>query len=182
MTLAAVRVAVGGDEHLRLDLAEPIEHALHAEVRRAGRPDRADRRSAQAPRQSLPAGSADSRRRDRRAGRLPAAAPSAKTATAVVQLGAGQRRIGRSSPLKIRAGAAPRSASRFSAKFSVASGKNAAPGIRSRSLDDALAHRSAHAAELPHQPPEVLRARDGELVEGGVVTDVEAEAGADQPA
>jgi len=31
--LAAIPVAVGGDEHTRLDLTEPIEHALHAEIR-----------------------------------------------------------------------------------------------------------------------------------------------------
>ncbi len=45
--LAVVPVAVDGDEHARLDLAEAIEHALHAEVRRAGRPDRAKARRAQ---------------------------------------------------------------------------------------------------------------------------------------
>ena len=45
--LAGVVVAVGGDEHRRLDLAEAIEHALDAEVRRARRPHRADRRGAE---------------------------------------------------------------------------------------------------------------------------------------
>ena len=37
--LAVVPVAVDGEEHARLDLAEAVEHALHAEVRRARRPD-----------------------------------------------------------------------------------------------------------------------------------------------
>ncbi len=41
--LAVVPVAVRRDEDDRLDLAEAVEHALFAEVRRAGRPDGADR-------------------------------------------------------------------------------------------------------------------------------------------
>ena len=40
--LAAVEVAVGAEQHLRPDLPEPVHHPLHAEVRRGGRPDRAD--------------------------------------------------------------------------------------------------------------------------------------------
>ena len=43
VTFAAVEIAVGGNQDAWLDLTEPIEHALHAEVRRARRPDRADR-------------------------------------------------------------------------------------------------------------------------------------------
>ena len=42
--LAAVPVAVDRQQHRRLDLAEAVEHALHAEVRRARRPDGTDRR------------------------------------------------------------------------------------------------------------------------------------------
>ena len=42
--LAVVAVAVDRDEHLRLDLAEPVDHARRAEVRRAGGPDRAEAR------------------------------------------------------------------------------------------------------------------------------------------
>ena len=42
--LARVEIAVGGEEHARCDLPEAVEHAAHAEVRRAGRPDGADRR------------------------------------------------------------------------------------------------------------------------------------------
>ena len=42
--LAAVPVAVAGDEHLRLDLGEPVDHAARAEIRRARRPDRAQAR------------------------------------------------------------------------------------------------------------------------------------------
>src|SRR4051812_5526350 len=33
--LPRISIPVGAEEHLRLDLAEPIQHALHAEVRRA---------------------------------------------------------------------------------------------------------------------------------------------------
>ena len=42
--LPAVVVAVDGDQHHRRDLAEPIENALDAEVRRARRPHRAQAR------------------------------------------------------------------------------------------------------------------------------------------
>jgi tryptophanyl-tRNA synthetase len=34
--LAVVPVAIDADQHLRLDLAEAVEHALHAEIRRGG--------------------------------------------------------------------------------------------------------------------------------------------------
>ena len=42
--LAAVRVAVDGEEDLGLDLGEAVDDRAGAEVGRAGRPDRADRR------------------------------------------------------------------------------------------------------------------------------------------
>ena len=42
--LAAVPVTVAGDEHLRLDLGEPVDHAARAEIRRARGPDRAQAR------------------------------------------------------------------------------------------------------------------------------------------
>ncbi len=45
--LSVIPVAVAGEEKLRLDLAETIEHTLHAEIWRTGRPDRADGRSGQ---------------------------------------------------------------------------------------------------------------------------------------
>ena len=41
--LAVVAVAVDRDQHLGLDLAEAVEHALDAEIGRAGGPDRAER-------------------------------------------------------------------------------------------------------------------------------------------
>ena len=41
--LAVVAVAVDGQEHLRLDLREAVDHAARAEVGRAARPDGADR-------------------------------------------------------------------------------------------------------------------------------------------
>ena len=39
LRLAVVPVAIDGKEHLGLDLPEAVEHALHAEIRRRGRPD-----------------------------------------------------------------------------------------------------------------------------------------------
>ncbi len=53
VALAVVVVAVDGDEHLGLDLLEPVDDARHAEVRRAGRPDRAERGRGQAGDQGL---------------------------------------------------------------------------------------------------------------------------------
>ena len=44
----AVAVAVGDEQDLRLDLAEAVEHAAGAEIRRAGRPDDALRRARRA--------------------------------------------------------------------------------------------------------------------------------------
>ncbi len=40
--LATVAVAVHGQQHLRFDLREPVDDAAHAEVGRAGGPDRAE--------------------------------------------------------------------------------------------------------------------------------------------
>ena len=40
--LAVPGVAIGGDQYLGLDLAEAVEYAVEAEIRRAGRPHRAD--------------------------------------------------------------------------------------------------------------------------------------------
>ena len=45
--LAVVAVAVHGQQHLGLDLGEAVDHRLGAEVRRAGRPHRPDRRAGQ---------------------------------------------------------------------------------------------------------------------------------------
>ena len=42
---APVAVAVDREQHARLDLREPVDHAAHAEVRRAARPDGADGRA-----------------------------------------------------------------------------------------------------------------------------------------
>src|SRR5438874_646789 len=46
-TLAAILVAIDGEQHGWLDLAESIHDAVDAEIRRTGRPDRADRRRAE---------------------------------------------------------------------------------------------------------------------------------------
>ena len=45
--LAAVTVRIGGEQHFRRDLAEAVDHALRAEIRRARRPHRAERRRRQ---------------------------------------------------------------------------------------------------------------------------------------
>ena len=53
VALAAVGVAVGGHQHGRGDLAEPVEHAVGPEVRRGRREHCADRRGAQHDEQRL---------------------------------------------------------------------------------------------------------------------------------
>ena len=91
MRLAAVAVAVDGEQHLRLDLAEAVEHALHAEIGRAGRPDRAEAGGRE---------HRDDRLRhvrheagDAVAGRRPArAAPARARDTSVVELGVAEPR------------------------------------------------------------------------------------------
>ena len=124
--LAVVVVAVAGDQHLRLDLAEAVEHALHAEVGRAGRPHRADRRRRQHADDALghvgqdggdPVAGADARLAQRRSLR-------ATSALSSFQL---MRRLTLSSPQNTSAVPAPSLRSRFSAKLSRASGKKRAP-------------------------------------------------------
>ena len=149
MPLAAVGVAVGGDEYLRLDLSESVDDALHAKVRRARRPDRADRRRAE--------------RGDDRFGQIRKIAGDAIAGPTPSRRSAGRKRTNRAMELAARhrtsgpifaledraPASSPRRAAGSSAKLSVASGKNVAPGIRSRSLDDALAHRAAHVRRTP---------------------------------
>ena len=74
--LAVVEVAVGGEQHLGLDLAEAVEHALHAEIGRARRPDRAEARRRQHRDRPPRACWAGSRRRGRPARRPRRAAPA----------------------------------------------------------------------------------------------------------
>lgn len=45
--LSAIPVMIDRNKHCRLDLAEAVEHALHAEIGRAGGPDRAEARRRQ---------------------------------------------------------------------------------------------------------------------------------------
>ena len=147
--LAAVEVAVGGDQHARLDLAEAIEHALHAEVRRARRPDRADRRRAE--------------RRDDRLGHvrqvpgdaiagLDARAPQRRreprrprrTAPRSVSV---RRRP--PSPLKMIAGAVVAPAQQVLGEVQRGVGKEARAGHAVEVVDDARARVAADAAEVP---------------------------------
>src|SRR5579884_80144 len=51
--LAAVAIAVDGEEHLRLDLGEPVDDAAHSELGGAARPRRADARTAEEGRNRL---------------------------------------------------------------------------------------------------------------------------------
>ena len=53
MRLAAVRVAVDRDQHLRLDLGEAVDHAARPELGRHAGPDRAEARGGQKPDERL---------------------------------------------------------------------------------------------------------------------------------
>ena len=131
--LAVVVIALDREQHLRLDLAEAVEHALCAEVGRAGRPDRAEAGSRQHENDGL--GHVRHERRDAvaflHASRRHAPAPC----------GTRRRTPPRSScagapcprPRTPSQSASSRRRSRFSAKFSFASGNHCAPGILSPS-------------------------------------------------
>ena len=120
---------------------------LHAEIRRARRPDRADRRGAE---------HGDDRLRhvrhvagDAIAGRMPGAReapPQTVRPRRTARVTSSSRR--RPSPLKTIAGASSRRRSRFSAKFRRASGKKRAPGILSRSSTTRSPIVAADAAEI----------------------------------
>ena len=51
--LGAIIIAVAGDQDLGLDLPEPVENALHAEIGRSARPDRPERRGREQPNDRL---------------------------------------------------------------------------------------------------------------------------------
>ena len=65
----AVAVAVDGEQHRRLDLAEPVDHAARPELRRAARPDGAEGRGGEERRWRPRARSAGTRPPGRRARR-----------------------------------------------------------------------------------------------------------------
>ena len=127
--LAVVPVAVAGDEEHRLDLAETVEHALDAEIGRTGRPDRAERGGGEHAGDRL--GHVGQHRGDAVAllRRRARASPAAAARPAPRSSSQDRRRSTLSSPRKTIASAGPDFRSRFSAKFSLASGKNDAPGI-----------------------------------------------------
>ena len=169
VALAAIEIAVSGDQHARLDLAEAIEDALHAEIGRTRRPDRADRRGAERGDDRFRQVRHVRRRRDRRPNARAAAAPPRTVATSRVELRVTSASRRRPSPLKMMAGASSRRRRRFSAKFSRASGKNLAPGIWSRSSTTRVAHVAADAAEHPDLAPEIRRPVDRETIQIVVV-------------
>ena len=169
MRLAGIVVAVGGDE------APSARSGRSGRARRAPRnrastrttPRRSRRRRA-SPR-SPPACWAERRR----PGRLADAGPRKACCSArheLVQFAA--RRAGAptlSSPRKTSASPSSFRRSRFSAKFSVASGKKRAPGILSRVDETRAALVADDAAEVPKQVPERRRVVDRPGVQPVVV-------------
>ena len=131
--LAVVPVAVDGEEHARLDLAEAVEHALHAEIRRARRPDGAEARRAEHRDRSPRACSGTYAAIAVAGARCPAPSARRRSRDVVATSSACEtRRTSLSSPRNTSASpvsSAARRASRFSAKLSRASGNQRAPGI-----------------------------------------------------
>ena len=87
--LAAVAVAVDGEQHLRLDLREAVDDAARAEVGRAARPDGAERGACEERGQRSRGCSACRRRRGRPRRRRGARSPAAMRAVCVAQLAPG---------------------------------------------------------------------------------------------
>ena len=166
--LAGVVVAVAGEQHLRRDLTEAVEHAADAEVGRARRPDRAEAGGCQ--------------HRDHRLGpvrqktddtiALDHASGSETGGTArhaVVQLGVAQR-------LAVAAFVAEHQRSLVVAMpqqvlREVEPGAVEPPGARhARRVGHhpVPAARVLHAAERPDRRPEAFRVLDAPLVERGV--------------
>ena len=142
----------------RPDLAEAIDHALHAEIRGAGRPHGADRGRTER---------GDDRFRhvrDHRGHAIPGRTPSACSAaarhTCACRSSQESDRSRPSSVVARMAGAEPRRRRRFSTKLRWASGKNCAPGIRWTSRT-AVAPRSPRMPKnFPQRRPEGLGRRD----------------------
>ena len=147
------------DEDDRLDLAEAVEHALLAEIGRAGRPDRAERGGGQHGGDGL--GHVRHHRGDAvallDAERREAAAAGARPARAARPTTGGARPCPRPGRRWRRRRRVLRS--RFSAKFSRASGKNCAPGIRSPSTSSALALVADRRRRSPRPGPRRPRGR-----------------------
>ena len=159
IVLAVVPVAVAGDEQLRLDLAEAVEHALRRRnpASRTTRPRRA--RRPRACRRSSRACWAASPRRGR-----PASTPSVahrllQARDQRAQFAPGQAALDLSSPRKTMRVAGAGFRSRFSAKFSRRVGKESRAGHPVAVDQHAFAALADHAAEIPDQAPERGRAR-----------------------
>ena len=159
--LAVVPVAVDGEEHARLDLPEAVEHALHAEIRRARRPHgaqarrpehRADRLGHVGDVRRDPVARRDAQRLQRRS------RPATPSRRAPRARRGGRACPRRETPAHRRASSAARRVSRFSAKLRRASGNQRAPGIRVGSTSGALAALSDHAREVPERRARTPRA------------------------
>ncbi len=95
--LASIAVAGTGDQHLGLDLAEAVDHAVGAEVWRAAGPGRSQAAGGEHADQGLPG--------VRHAGRDPVADPDASLAQALLQAGdmGGQFGVGEGFPAAVLA-------------------------------------------------------------------------------
>ena len=155
MVFPGVRVGVGRDENLWLDLAESIENALRAEVRRTGRPHGAHRRR--------------SERRDDRFGQVrdisrnPVARPDAlaakrrrKCGDCAVELGAGHRADRPIFSLEDDGDAVASVRQQVVGEVQRGIWEERRAGHPIQIGDNTRSHRAAHAGEVPHQPPEIF--------------------------
>ena len=160
MRLAVVPVAVDGDEQLRLDLAEAVEHALFAEIGRAGRPDRADRGGGEHGGDGL--GHVRHHRRDavalaRRHGAEEPAAAARPARAARPRTGA---RATLSSPRKTSASPSPRLRQQVLGEVQLRVGEEAGAGHPVAIVEHARALVADDAAEIPDEVPERLAVLD----------------------
>ena len=113
IALVAEVVAVDREQHLGLELRQPVDHAARPELGRAARPDRAERRARPRTRSASPGRSAGRRRRGRRGRRRAASAPrgrarparAARPSSARAARAPGSRRRPRAGPVRCAAGA-----------------------------------------------------------------------------
>ena len=156
--LAAVAVAVGREQHLRLDLGEAVDHGRGAELRRAARPDRADARRGQQRDDRL--------RRVRQVGHHAVAAPDPEPAQ---PRGAARHLVASARPRRPRRELGPRRRGRSPARPGAPSGARARrssaarPGTTRRRASRGSPSTRSYGCEactleaLPERAPEPLQ-------------------------
>ena len=175
LDLAVVMVGVGGDQDPGRNLAEPVEHALHAEIRRSRGEDAADAGRRQ---------HGDHRfRHVRHVGRDPVARSQALGAE---RPGEARNRVVEFAPAHLPAhlvfaaehdgGRVVAAAQQVLGEIGAAVREEAGAGHLLAVDDDPAAGFADHVAEVPDRRPEFLRFVDRPGVQAGVVREIGAPA------